>query len=504
MAGVTDYGFVRKTLQEILTSMKVNVKNKLGSDWDTSTGSPTEQFLSTFAEEADQCWQGAEGIYSSQTIDGAEGIYLDDLLSQQGVYRKGQTASSGKGVVFSNYATVPLGTIINAGATVTASNNVTYTTQRDVTIDNYMSAYKLSASQLTVGVEYTFNFYNVSSPNTNTFVWTPVTETDKDNMLRNLAIFVNENILDKPTQAYYDPTSTIRTLFVGFNQSTLLPAPFNSGQLYVSATPRVGSLGHSVSLITETLGFNPLPPNGLISLSPTYTGYQSIVNGDDFNAGSEVQTDAEYRLSALTIKDSSVAGTPDSLISSLLRLDGVVDATLFENPTNNYIYDVSGNTVTEPYTYNVAVLGGDDNEVAQVILDKSPANTRRYGLYTASAINTKGLSVDINFTRVGYFDAEIEVTYTAKDNTLLTDQEKSNIIKNIAYAVSELRIGDSIPRNLIEAVTFQSVAFSRLRSVSVQLKDLTVPLGTFTTEDITADYDEKPRVLLDKITFKRA
>jgi hypothetical protein len=55
----------------------------------------------------------------------------------------------------------------------------------------------------------------------------------------------------------------------------------------------------------------------------------------------------------------------------------------------------------------------------------------------------------------------------------------------------------------MEAVTFQSVAFSRLSQVSVRLKDLTLINSQFTSEDIAADYDEKPRVLLDKVIFKR-
>jgi uncharacterized phage protein gp47/JayE len=501
MAGLTQFGFQRKTLPEILASMKLNLRSKLGEDWNVETGSVEDQFISVFAEEADQGWQGLEGIYSSQTLDGAEGIYLDDVLSRQGVYRKGRTASSGRAVVFSNYATVSVGRTISNTATVSASNTLTYNVLSSVTIDNYMACYKLAASQITVGVSYTLALYNTRSPNNETFTWTPTTDSDKDNMLRGLVDFINEGILDKPNQAYYN--AQLRTMYVGFDSSTNLPQPFDKGTLYVSATPRVGSLGHVLELRSDTLGFNPLTPNGLINLSPTYTGYESIVNGDDFNSGSEVQTDAEYRLSAINIKDSSIAGTPDSIISNLLRIEGVVDAEVYENPTSQFIYDVSGNTVVEPFTYNVAVLGGDDNEVAQVILDRGYGNTRRFGTYSANAINTKGQSVSVNFTRVGYFDVEVEVGYKAKDNTPLTETEKNSIIRNLATTASELRIGDTVPRSLMEAVTFQSVSFSRLSQVSVRLRDLTEVGSQFTSDDIAADYDEKPRVLLDKVIFKR-
>lgn len=501
MAGITASGFERKTLQEILTSLKLNLRSKLGNDWNTSTGSVEDQFLSTFAEEADQVWQGIEGVVASTTLNGAEGVYLDDVLSRQGVYRQGRTASSGKGVLFSNYATVTLGQTIPTTSTVSASNNLTYNVQQLVTIDNFMSCYKLSASQLSVGSDYVFTIYNINAPTNNTFEWTVTTESSKDQMLRAFAQFINDNILDAPVPAYYSAAS--RILYVGFDSSNNLPRPFVKGQLYVQSTPRVGSFGHILELKSATLGFNPLAANGLTSITPTYTGYESVTNGDDFSAGSEVQTDAEYRQSAINIKDTSIAGTADSIISNLLRLQGVIDAEVYENPTSQFIYDISNNTVNEPYTYNVAVLGGDDNEVAQVILDKSPANTARYGTYTATATNTKGLTVNVNFTRCSYFDVDIEVSYRTKDSTALTEQEKNSISERLTEALSQLKIGDIVPVSLLQAVVYQSVAFTRLKQVKIRVKDLTAAGSNYTDSDLTADYDEKPRVLLDKISFLR-
>jgi hypothetical protein len=159
--------------------------------------------------------------------------------------------------------------------------------------------------------------------------------------------------------------------------------------------------------------------------------------------------------------------------------------------------------VCQPYTYNVAVLGGDDNSVAQIILDKSPANTKRYGTYSASAVNSKGQSVSVNFTRCGYFDMEVEVSYRTKDGSPLTETEKSDVIANLGQATAELKIGDIVTPSLLQAVVFQSVSFTRLKSVSVLVKDLTNPSSTFTPEEITADHDEKPRILADKVSFLR-
>ena len=501
MAGVTQYGFERKTLQQILSSLKLNLRNKLGDDWNVETGSVEDQFLATFAEEADQVWQGVEGAVASQTINGAEGIYLDDVLSKLGVYRKGKTPSSGKATVLSNYTTVAIGSTIPTTSTVSASNNLTYQVANPVFLDNFMSAYRLSASQLTVGQTYNINIYSTNAPSNRTFTWQVTTEADKDRMLQALVIFANETVIDKPNNAFY--SAATRSFYIGFDSANLLPQPFVKGGLYVQTTPRVGSLGHSVDLVATQVGFNPLAPNGLLDLSPTYTGYQEITNGDDFNAGSDVQTDAEYRLAWQNSNQILGGGTTESIITGLLNIDGVVDAEVYENPLDQFWYDVSGNTVAEPFTYNVVVLGGDDSEVAQVILTKSPANTKRYGLYNATAINSKGQAVNVNFTRGGYYDVEVEVSYRTKDNSPLTEAEKNSVINGLIQAFNELKIGDVVPTSLLQAVVFQSVSFSRLKQVSVQIKDLTLPSANFTPDDLTADYSEKPRVLSDKVSFIR-
>lgn len=501
MAGITQYGFERKTLQAILTSLKTNLRTKLGEDWNVETGTVEDQFLSTFAEEADQVWQGLEGIVSSQTIDGAEGIYLDDILSKVGVYRKGKTPSSGKATLFSNYATVNVGSSLPNPTSVSANNNTTYRVNSDVYFDSYMSAYKLSASQLQVGVTYTISMASSNIPSNRNFEWTVTTDLDKDRMLQALVAFANEVVVDRPSQAFY--LASTRTFYIGFDSSTVLPRPFVRGGLFVQSTPRVGSIGHSVDLVATVTGFRPLSSNGLLSLNPTYTGYESIVNGDDFNAGSDVQTDAEYRLAWLNSNQILGGGTTESIITGLLNLDGVVDVEVYENPQKVFIYDVSNNTVAEPYSYNIVVLGGADNEVAQVILDKSPANTNRYGLYNATAINFKGLAVNVNFTRAGYFDLGVEVSYKTKDGSTLTETEKNNIINGLQTATSELKIGDIVPVSLLQAVVFQSVNFSRLKSITIRIRDLTEVNSNFTPEDLIADYDEKPRVLADQVSFIR-
>lgn len=501
MAGITEYGFVRKTLQEILTSMKTNIRTKLGADWNIETGTIEDQFVSVFAEEADQVWQGLEGVVSSNTVSGAEGVYLDDVLARQGVYRRDKTFGSGAAVLQSNLQLLSLGTAVNAGSTINAKNNVQYQTTEAVTLDNYASCYKISASQIVIGTEYTFTIYNANAPTTKTFIRKAVSDVDKTSMLQALVAFVNEVVLDTPAKAYYEPVE--RVAYIGYNVSNNLPLPFPNKRLYVSVLPKVGTIGHSVNIQATVSGYNPLGADGLTTLSPTYTGHQSVVNYVDLNSGSDVQTDAELRLSALNIKDSSIAGTPDALKAALLRLEGVESVEVFENPTKDYIYDVSSNLVCDPYTYNVVVLGGNDVDVAEVIYKKGYGNTKRYGNYSTVIQNSVGQTVTVEYTRAGYFDIAVDIGYKTKDNTPLTESEKLSITSTLVDAVKSTSLGDYVSPKSLTAITYQSVSFGRLRDVVIQIKDLTLPSPSFTTNDLLADHDEQPRLLVDNITYRR-
>lgn len=501
MAGITEYGFVRKTLQEILTSMKNNVKTKLGNDWNVTTGSIEDQFISVFAEEADQVWQGLEGVVSSNTVSGAEGVYADDVFARQGVYRKDKTKGSGQAVLQSNLQLLSLGTTVASATTINATNNIQYSTTENVVLDNYASCYKISASQIVIGTEYTFTLYNASAPTTKTFIRKAVSDIDKTSFLQALVAFVNEVIIDSPSKAYYDPVE--RVAYVGYNASNNLPNPFPNKRLYVSVSPKVGTIGHSVNILANTSGYYPLGANNLTTISPTYTGHINVVNYVDLNSGSEVETDAELRLSALNIKDSAVAGTPDSLKAALLRIEGVEAVEVFENPTKDYIYDISSNLVCDPYTYNVVVLGGNDLTVAETIYKKGYGNTKRYGTYSTTIQNSVGQTVTVDYTRAGYFDVAVDIGYKTKDNSPLTEAEKQSITAILVDSISSLSIGDYVSPKALSAITYQSVSFGRLRDVVIKIKDLTLPSPSFTTSDLLADYDEQPRLLVDNITYRR-
>jgi hypothetical protein len=97
----------------------------------------------------------------------------------------------------------------------------------------------------------------------------------------------------------------------------------------------------------------------------------------------------------------------------------------------------------------------------------------------------------------------VELKYTTRDNTALTETEKSNITTTITDALNQIDIGDYVSIKLLESICYQSVSFGRLRDVAIRLKDMTLVGSDFTSVDLLANYDEKPRLLSGNITFGR-
>lgn len=494
--GVTDYGFVRKPYDKIFSDLITTFQSKLGNDFDVSDGSINQQFLATYADALDLSWQAAQGVYSSQTIQGAEGIYLDDLLSQQGVFREGKTKGGGQVLLLSNLATTTVGQTISSFSTVSNTNNIIYDVQDVVTIDGFGSTYSLAATQVASATTYNIVIYNINSPSSSMFTWTTGGGTDIDDMLLALSQYINTVIPDLEYPAYYNTTT--RIMYVGYNQTTGLPAPLPSGELYVNVTPAVGLIGNIINVEARTEGFYPIAIQSMLALSPTYTGYSGVINWQQLSSGTEVQTDAEYRLAYQQSDNTSIANTEDSIRTAILNLEGTTACVVWENPTFEYVYDYSDKLVCPPYTYNVVVEGGNDDEIANTILVKMPLGVNQYGTTTV-VVNDK----TIRFTKAAKFPIALKIKYQTKDNTPLTEVQKNTLSDTYIELVNSLYIGDEIIATQFEAATYSVIPYNKVKSIVAEIKDLTISGGNYTSDSLIADHNERPQLLVNQILFER-
>ena len=91
-----NYGFKRKTRDEILLDMEVSAKNNFGNDINLKNNSPLGIFLKLVSWSLSLLWFALEKVYNSFYIDTATGQDLDNLVKNIGIKRRLAAKSIGK------------------------------------------------------------------------------------------------------------------------------------------------------------------------------------------------------------------------------------------------------------------------------------------------------------------------------------------------------------------------------------------------------------------------
>lgn len=129
--GLTDEGFIPKTLDIILDEIEAALRATFGAYINTETPSVFGQIKDIFAEREVLLWELAEDVYNSQYPSTAEGTSLDLVASLTGLTRLPAAAST---------VTITLtgtdGTVIPVGTVFSVANNtdIKFATDEETTI----------------------------------------------------------------------------------------------------------------------------------------------------------------------------------------------------------------------------------------------------------------------------------------------------------------------------------------------------------------------------------
>ena len=202
-----------------------------------------------------------------------------------------------------------------------------------------------------------------------------------------------------------------------------------SNNMFQGAIPTILTIGNSTDTYIEAaasvLQNQELQPHSVIEIVSPVSNIETVVNIEVGISGLQRATDADYRLQLQTELNTSESNTVAGIKSTLSALIGVTFVGLIENKTNA---TVDGRP---PFSYEVFVEGGDDDELAQAIYDTHPPGISvvttdlapRIGTYTDvngtvsmlsfSNVQEKNVYVDISGTK--------NSSYPANGDTLLTE-----------------------------------------------------------------------------------
>lgn len=480
MAEITSYGFERETYDEVLERVKNMFRQDMGVEAQLGDDNPLGQIAAILAKLQNDNNRLAEAVWSSQRLDGAEGIYLDDIFSKNGVYRRGKQA--GTGVVYLELdSTAPNNTTISGSTQFTASNGKVYEIDESSLLTTSVVAFKLSVDDISSG-SYSVVLVSTINGETQNFTFTnDGTEASKLLMLDAMASMFLTYTDGNIDRVFVDTTE--KTLYVGFYVVSKQLVGL-SEQTEFQITPVVGHKWCSVGVTSTTSGFYPLAADGIEEMTPTFTGFVEATNVFPFYSGSEVETDAEYRNRYFSEIQAIGASTRDGVVSNVFRVGGVEKVTIYDNPTALNRDDA------DALSFHVVVLGGSTAEISQAIYKSKPINTQTSGSTSYTVNTADGGTETIRHSKAVQVNVDVRVDYRTTDRIPLSNLERSAILAGLQDFFDLIKIGEKLYNTQLVFVALNSASRNRIVSINVNTKRSSEPDSLFITADQTPDFTE--------------
>lgn len=406
--GLTDSGFVIKTLQTIRDDINSALKTAFGSSIDTGDRSILGQLAGIVAERLALLWELAQTVYAAQDPNLATGAGLDAVSAYTGTLRPPASYS----VVTETLTGIPT-TVVPSGSLIkTASTSQQFQTTASGTI--------ASVSAWTTGLAYALGDRVTNGGN----VYQCVTAG---------------------TAGATAPTGTSTGISDGGAAWDWLGA--GTGAVDVTAQCTV------TGPVTATARDLSVRVSGV-------TGWDGAINVLDATLGRNVASDEELRVLREEELSSDGQSPPDALRAALLKITDVVSATVFTNITDTT--DANG---MPPHSVECMVRtlwsAGDpkDQEIFDAVFQNLAAgiestSTATTGKQTGTATDSQGTSHTVYWSRPD----EVPI-YTILNVTVDASKFPTDGATEIATAITTWAAGFDTGRDAV-ASAISAQAFS--------------------------------------------
>jgi len=487
--GLTDAGFVIPTYDDVLDTYLSALTSTFGADVATTEDTVFGQLFRIIAYTDYTLWEGMQGVYNSQTLDGAEGIYLDDLFSKRGLTRK--SASAGSGYVYVQSSSKALWTAsLDTDTYFNADNGLSYYVSTETALNSKIAAYTITKAQaVSAGATITFYIQNATDNGLNSIQLT----TSSSTFISDLTTFIQDNV-STADQALVSYSGS--TLYVGFDSDDYTTAVGLTTGVKFYASVSVGVKWSLIPVEASTTGYYPIAVGGITGISSTFTGYISSGNFTTFSSGTDVETDAEFRSRFNDNQDEAAAATRPAIISALLDLDGVTKVRIYDNPTD------TDTTYAPAFTFNTVVYGGVAETVAETIYAKKPINTLTSGTTSVVVDTEDGATETIKFTAGATDTYSVKMVYQTSSGKVLNSTEQADILSALTTLQAYFEIGSNVTNDQIKGVIYGALDFGRLTSLHVYVKLSSDDDSAYTEGDISPVYNVVPSFDTDNISYE--
>jgi len=163
----------------------------------------------------------------------------------------------------------------------------------------------------------------------------------------------------------------------------------------------------SVVMRAQTAGAVVANTATLTEIETPATGWNTVTNALDAALGLEIETETALRIRREQELRRSGNAALDAIVADVKDVDGTSTVEGYENKTDA----VDGDGLP-PHSFEIVVQGGVDDAIAQAIWDSGAGGIKTHGSDSGTAIDEKGDSQTINFTRPTVVDIYIDVEVT--------------------------------------------------------------------------------------------
>lgn len=308
------------------------------------------------------------------------------------------------------------------------------------------------------------------------------------------------------TRKVATPTVVIATLtgIAGTIVPALTLAQDTSGNTYVLTGNATIDLAGTVTATFQNIATGPIPcaAGTLTQVYQAVPGWDAITNAADGILGSDVESraDFEYR------RQNSVAinglGTLGAIYANVFALPDVLDVYAIDNPTGATVNVGATNYPVIEHSVYVAVVGGNDADIARAIWDKKDLGCDYNGNTTEIVIDESGYSYpqptyEVKFNRPSALPILFDVSIV-NDPTL-----PSNIVELVKNAIIARFNGvDGTTRERIGSTIYASRYYGAVSVVAANVALVNILIGdvTPTLTTVSAGIDQAPSVSAADIT----
>lgn len=199
----------------------------------------------------------------------------------------------------------------------------------------------------------------------------------------------------------HGPTRSTVTVTATGTPATVLPAGriisvAVTGARFVTIDEAIIGGGGTVDIECEAEDTGPTeaPDTTLNVIVTPVSGWTSVTNAADAVVGRDRELDSAFRIRRYQNLVTSRGGTTPAIEARLREIDGVIFAGVAENRTGT----TDGDSVP-PHSIHAFVIGGTDQDIADVLWDSKPAGIQTYGGESETITDSFGNTQTMNWSR---------------------------------------------------------------------------------------------------------